>query len=103
MGSAKAVQHGFCATAVELENRSAASEVDVASRASSAEKGGSVQIAGRISRYPALGPTPVRKVTRAVKWIKLSECLCRRRLDHEDSWQKCQEPNQKNVNPATLA
>jgi len=64
----KTVQHGFRATVIELEDGPAAAEVDVASRVGAAEKGGSVDIARRISGHTSLGPSPIRKVTGTVEW-----------------------------------
>src|ERR1022692_1931760 len=101
--SAKTVQDGFCAAGVELKDRSAAVKIDVASRAGSAEKGGSIEIAGCIPGHTGLWRTPVRQGAAAVEWVKLGECLCRRRSDYEQSWQKRQQPNKKGGNRATFA
>jgi hypothetical protein len=70
-----------------VSHGSAAAEVDVASRASAAEKCSSVEIAGRIAGHTGFRPSPVRKITAAVKRIKLSEMdrLCRRRLNQEET------------------
>ena len=100
---AETVQHGLSAAGVELEDGSAAIEVDVASRASAAEKGGSVEIPGRISGHSSLGPTPVRKGATAVKWVKLSEGLCRRRSNQKQNRHKRQKPNKKRANLAAFA
>jgi len=72
------VQHSLCTGGVELENLPATTEIDIASRASAAKKGGSVQVSRSIPGHTGFGPGSVRKIATTVKWIKLSESLRRR-------------------------
>jgi hypothetical protein len=102
--TAKTVQHGFCATGIELEDAPAAVKVNVASRARAAEKDRSVEIAYRISGHTAFRPSPVRKVAIAVKWIKFREssCLRDRSSDKEQNAQKYEGRNKKRSDQAVF-
>jgi hypothetical protein len=86
--TAKNMQQGFRAAGIELEDGSAAGEVNIASRAQAAEKRGSVKVAGVVSGHPSFGLAAVRKTTPAVKRIKQREGLCGSRSNQEEKGQK---------------